>query len=189
MLGSLMRLSLNSNTSGGRPQRAARALRDYLRRRGLRMTDEREALLRAALGRGTHFTLDELAQDVMRRDSSASRATVYRSLPILVEAGILQPALVTGEVRRFELALGRRHHDHLQCRGCGRIVEFRSEAIERLQLEIAARHGFRLTSHVHELLGECAACRPAGRVRRSPAAGAAAAQRAAAARRAAGKRR
>ncbi len=162
MLRSVMRLSLNSNTAG-RPQRAARALRDYLRGRGLRMTGEREALLQAALGRGAHFTLDELAQDVMRRSSTASRATVYRSLPILVEAGILQPALVTGEARRFELALGRRHHDHLLCRGCGRIVEFRSEAIERLQTEIAARHGFRLTSHVHELLGECAACRSAGR--------------------------
>jgi hypothetical protein len=62
-------------------------------------------------------------------------------------------------------------------------VEFRSEAIERLQLEIAARHGFRLTSHVHELLGECSACRPAGRARRSPAVGTGAA------RRAAGKRR
>jgi Fur family ferric uptake transcriptional regulator len=185
-----MRLSLNSNTAGRRPQRAARALRDYLSRRGLRMTGEREALLRAALERGTHFTLDELAQDVMRSDSSASRATVYRSLPILVEAGILQPALVTGEVRRFELALGRRHHDHLLCRGCGRIVEFRSEAIERLQLEIAGRHGFRLTSHVHELFGDCAACRPAGRARRAAvAAGAASAAASGVRRGAAGKRR
>jgi Fur family ferric uptake transcriptional regulator len=146
-------------------------LREFLRRRGLRMTGEREALLRAALERGAHFTLDELAQDVMSSVASASRATVYRSLPILVEAGILQPALVSGEARRFELALGRKHHDHLQCRGCGRIVEFRSEAIERLQLAIAARHGFRLTSHVHELVGDCAGCRAAGRRKPSSAAG------------------
>ena len=62
---------------------------------------------------------------------------MFRSLPILVEAGILQPAPPSGEARRFELALGREHHDHLRCRGCGRIVEFRSEEIERLQLEIA----------------------------------------------------
>jgi Fur family ferric uptake transcriptional regulator len=156
-----MRLSLNSKKDPA-PRRAAVALRDYLRRRGLRMTGERQALLRAALARRAHFTLDELARDVMRRDASASRATVYRSLPLLVEAGILQPALVSGEARRFELALGRKHHDHLQCRGCGRIVEFRSEAIEKLQLAIAARHGFRLTSHAHELLGDCAACRSGG---------------------------
>jgi Fur family ferric uptake transcriptional regulator len=158
MLRSVMRLSLNSK-SDPRPGRAADALREYLRRRGLRMTGERAALLRAALERGEHFTLDELARDVMSRAGSASRATVYRSLPLLVEAGILQPALVSGDARRFELALGRKHHDHLQCRGCGRIVEFRSEAIEKLQLAVAARHGFRLTSHVHELVGDCVACR------------------------------
>jgi Fe2+ or Zn2+ uptake regulation protein len=67
--------------------------------------------------------------------------------------------LVSDEPRRFELAFGRRHHDHLMCRRCGRVVEFRSSAIEDLQVEIARRHGFRLTSHVHELVGDCAACR------------------------------
>ncbi len=153
-----MRLNLN-NEGVDAAQRARELLLGYLRGRGLRMTGEREALLRAALGHESHFTLDELAREVLRLHSAASRATVYRSLPLLVEAGILQPALVSGEARRFELALGRRHHDHLQCRGCGRIVEFRSEAIEKLQLAIAARHGFRLTSHVHELVGDCAACR------------------------------
>ncbi len=154
--------------------RAGDALRRYLRGRGLRMTSEREALLVAALARRSHFTLDELADDVMKRDSRASRATVFRSLPILIEAGILQAAPLGGEARRFELALGRKHHDHLRCRRCGRVVEFRSEAIERMQVAIARRHGFRLTSHVHELVGDCATCRKRGvspparaRVRRS----------------------
>ena len=133
------------------------------------MTDERKALLEAALARRPHFTLEELAQDVVRGASPASRATVYRSLPILVEAGILQPALVTGHARRYELALGRKHHDHLRCRGCGKIVEFRSDAIERLQLEIAARYGFRLVSHVHELVGDCvSACQAGERSPRRP---------------------
>jgi len=142
---------------------AAGRLRDHLRARGLRMTGEREALVRAALGRRRHFTLEELVEEAVGHDARASRATVYRGLPILIEAGILQPVLVSDEPRRFELALGRRHHDHLLCRACGRVVEFRSSAIEDLQLKVAARHGFRLTSHVHELVGDCAACRGAGR--------------------------
>lgn len=133
------------------------------------MTGEREALLRAALGRRRHFTLEDLVEEAVGADGRASRATVYRGLPILIEAGILQPVLVSDEPRRFELALGRRHHDHLLCRRCGRVVEFHSEAIEELQLKIAVRHGFRLTSHVHELVGDCAVCRrrrsPTGRVR------------------------
>jgi len=144
---------------------AGERLRAHLRARGLRMTGERQALVDAALGRGRHFTLEELVDDAVSRGISASRATVYRALPILVEAGIVQPVLVTDEPRRFELAVGRRHHDHLRCRGCGRVVEFRSQAIEDLQSRIAARHGFRLTSHMHELVGDCAACR-----RRAPAA-------------------
>src|SRR5512136_2365637 len=122
---------------------AAERLRDYLRSRGLRMTGEREALVRAALGRRRHFTLEELVEEAVGHDARASRATVYRSLPILIEAGILQPVLVSDEPRRFELALGRRHHDHLMCRRCGRVVEFRSGAIEDLQLKVATRHGFR----------------------------------------------
>ncbi len=173
-----MRLNPNSEgLAGDGPARAREQLVGYLRRRGLRMTGEREALLRAAVGQKSHFTLDELAREVMRLHAGASRSTVFRSLPLLVDAGILQPALVSGEARRYELALGRRHHDHLLCSRCGRIVEFRSEAIERLQLGVAARHGFRLTSHVHELLGECAECRGAGqpqpgaRTRRGAAAG------------------
>jgi Fur family transcriptional regulator, ferric uptake regulator len=176
-----MRLSRNNRGApAAAPREAAGRLRAFLRARGLRMTGEREALVRAALGRRRHFTLEELVAEAVRHDARASRATVYRGLPILIEAGILQPVLVSDEPRRFELALGRRHHDHLLCRRCGRVVEFRSSAIEDLQLSIAARHGFRLTSHVHELVGDCSACRrargkgtrdarplaPAGRARR-----------------------
>src|SRR5574340_993568 len=94
----LMRLNLNNaETARSGYREASAALRRYLRGRGLRMTGEREALLLAALARGSHFTLDQLTAEVVRRDSQASRATVFRSLPILVEAGILQPATVGGE--------------------------------------------------------------------------------------------
>src|SRR5512139_4047573 len=140
-----MRLRRNKDDAAGTaPGSAAERLKTFLRSRGLRMTGEREALVRAALGRRRHFTLDELVKEAVRADGRASRATVYRGLPILIEAGILQPVLVSDEPRRFELAFGRRHHDHLRCRRCGRVSEFRSEAIEELQLQVAARHGFRL---------------------------------------------
>ena len=164
-----MRLSRNSGRGPeAEPEGAAERLKRFLRGRGLRMTGEREALVRAAIGRRRHFTLEELVEEVVRHDPRASRATVYRGLPILIEAGILQPVLVSDEPRRFELAFGRRHHDHLLCRRCGRVVEFRSSAIEELQLRVAARHGFRLTSHVHELVGDCSTCRRRGADARVP---------------------
>jgi Fur family ferric uptake transcriptional regulator len=143
------------------------------------MTKEREALLRAALARRSHFTLDGLVKEVVRRDGSASRATVYRALPILIEAGIILPVLVSGETRLFELAYGRRHHDHLLCRCCGRVVEFESEPLETGQCQICKRHGFTLTGHVLELIGECRACRrKMERARRARARSRAAAPRA-----------
>ena len=155
-----MRLSRNKDEARAAALDAAgERLRAHLRARGLRMTAERQALVEAALARRRHFTLEELVDDAVSRGTTASRATVYRALPILVEAGIVQPVLVTDEPRRFELAVGRRHHDHLRCRRCGRVVEFRSQEIEDLQSRIAARHGFRLTSHLHELVGDCASCR------------------------------
>ena len=59
-------------------------------------------------------------------------------------------------------AFEREHHDHLVCTACGRIVEYQSEAMEALQREIAARYGFELDDHVHELRGRCRECRRAG---------------------------
>jgi Fur family transcriptional regulator, ferric uptake regulator len=92
--------------------------------------------------------------------SDAHPATVYRVLPLLVDAGLLQLALVsTATGARYERAFEREHHDHLICIRCGKVVEFQFEAIELLQSDVAERFGFQLTGHVHELLGTCKDCR------------------------------
>ena len=135
--------------------------REALRRHGLRWTAEREEILSALGDTAGHFTADELAERLRERGSSASRATVYRALPLLVEAGLVQPMILGGEVRRYESAVGRAHHDHLVCTACGRVVEFEFEAFEILQREVAARHGFSLVAHLHELFGICPECRRA----------------------------
>jgi Fur family ferric uptake transcriptional regulator len=106
--------------------------------------------------------MEALVEDLHRRGIRGSKATAYRTLPLLTEAGILQEAVVTGDSRSYEAAMGARHHDHLVCRGCGRVVEFRDEAIEVLQREVAARHGFSLEGHHLQLVGHCADCARAG---------------------------
>ena len=130
-----------------------------LRGRSLRLTGSRRAIAEAVLERSGHFTIEELVESLRRRGVRGSKATVYRTLPLLTEAGILQAAVVQGEIRSYESPVGREHHDHLVCRRCGRVVEFEEEALERLQREIAARHGFRLEGHHHQLVGICARCR------------------------------
>lgn len=127
------------------------------------MTSVREAIVRAALTYEGHFDVDDLLATLESKGvSEAHMTTVYRTLPLLVETGLVQPALLTrGEGQRYEAAFEREHHDHLICSGCGKVIEFQSEAIEALQREIATRHGFELLEHVHELVGRCAACRRA----------------------------
>jgi Fur family transcriptional regulator, ferric uptake regulator len=140
--------------------RALEQLSELVRMRGLKSSAVREAVARAALARRGHFTVDELIHDLRRKGvDGVHPATVYRVLPLLVEAGLLQATLVSsGDGARYERAFEREHHDHLICTDCGQVIEFQSEAIEVLQREVAETFGFNLTGHIHELLGKCQAC-------------------------------
>lgn len=129
-----------------------------LRDKGLRWTTQRALIVRTALGSRDHFTADELLASCKKRDGSVSRATVYRTLAVLEEAGVVE-GLDTGDGgRRFESMLGQEHHDHMLCIGCGALIEFRDDALEARQDVAAARHGFRIVSHSLRLYGHCAAC-------------------------------
>jgi len=136
---------------------------ELLRDKSLKLSREREAIARAALAYEGHFTVDDLVRALQAAGvSDAHVATVYRAMPLLVEARLVQPALVAqGESQHYEATFGRAHHDHLVCRSCGRVVEYESEALEVLQREIAARYEFELVDHIHELRGRCGACRRA----------------------------
>jgi Fur family ferric uptake transcriptional regulator len=124
--------------------------------------DRSEApIARVALAYDGHFEVGDLVDELRRAGiKDAHLATVYRTLPLLVEAGLIQQTLLSAGGRHFyEPAFERPHHDHLICIACGKVVEFEFEAFEVLQRDIATRYGFELTAHVHELLGRCHECR------------------------------
>jgi Fur family ferric uptake transcriptional regulator len=141
-----------------RTQEALERFERFLHQRDLRLTEARAAIVEAALARQGHYPIEELIADLKARGIRGSKATVYRTLPLLAEAGILQPAIIAGEVKSYETTYGRHHHDHLHCSRCGKVVEFEFEAFEILQRDVAARYGFRLEGHHHELLGVCPEC-------------------------------
>jgi Fur family ferric uptake transcriptional regulator len=156
-----MRTSLNNANATKASSYLEGALdrfRELLRGQSLRMTDVREAILRAALSRKGHFDIEELTEDVQHQGVDASRATVYRALPLLIEAGIIQPTVLSGNRRRYEAAYKKKHHDHLICSRCSKVVEFHFEAFEMLQRDLAAKYNFQLTAHFHELIGICGDC-------------------------------
>ncbi len=144
-------------------ERAMTRLRESVKERGLKASTVREAVARAALSRKGHFTVDDLLHDLRDGKSDkrdAHMTTVYRTLPLLVDVGLLQLTLLSkGDEARYERAFEREHHDHLICNECGLVIEFHFEALEVLQRDIAEQYGFLLTDHVHELRGLCKTCR------------------------------
>jgi Fur family ferric uptake transcriptional regulator len=130
----------------------------FLEKKDLRLTQARAAIVEAALARSGHYPIEDLIADLKKRGIRGSKATVYRTLPLLAEAGILEPAIVAGDSKSYETTFGRAHHDHLVCARCGKVVEFGFEAFEILQREVAGRYGFRLEAHHHELVGTCPEC-------------------------------
>lgn len=137
------------------------ALRDvfeaYLRRKGLKSTRQRAAILEAFLACREHLTSEEIHRRVSRQHPEIGFSTVYRTLRLLVEANIASERHFRDGVARYEVR--QPHHDHLVCLACGKILEFELEAIEALQEEVARQHGFQLVSHRHELYGHCKGCR------------------------------
>lgn len=143
---------------------------DDLERRGLRRTRARRRIVEAVLESAGHFTPDELVEEMRRAGTSASRASVYRTLGLLSDGGLVEARDFGRGQRLFESMVGRRHHDHLICLACRSVVEFENDKIEALQALIAQEHGFTLDNHSLRLYGLCAACRtseppPARRMR------------------------
>jgi Fur family transcriptional regulator, ferric uptake regulator len=136
-------------------ERGLERLRLLVKERGLNTSDVRENIARAALTQPGHFNIDELMESL----PGAHTATVYRVIPLLVEAGLLQVAPTSNDQgTRYERAFEREHHDHITCTSCNKVVEFHFETIEALQRDVAERFGFVLTGHVHQLFGVCASC-------------------------------
>jgi Fur family transcriptional regulator, ferric uptake regulator len=140
--------------------RALDQLRNVVRAKGLKSSAVRDAVARVALGYDGHFTVEDLVKSLRETGvTDVHPATVYRVLPLLVEAGLIQETLVSaGDGHRYERAFEREHHDHLICTSCGKVVEFQFEAIEVLQRDLSESLGFKLTGHIHELYGVCASC-------------------------------
>ena len=138
-------------------ERRQSALRIALEQRGLRNTRQREVLTEIFFAAKGHLSLEELLGLAKQRDGGIGYATVYRTLKLLTELGLAHERQFSDGHLRYEAA-DDLHHDHLICTRCGLIVEFEEDEIERLQEEVALRHGFRLASHRMELYGVCRNC-------------------------------
>jgi Fur family ferric uptake transcriptional regulator len=120
------------------------------REKGLRLTGQRRVIAEVLSKAHDHPDVYELHRRVARRDAGISLATVYRTVRRLEAEGILERHEFRDGRARYEAAAGQ-HHDHLIDLETGKVIEFSSPEIERLQAEIARRLGFKLVGHRLEL--------------------------------------
>jgi Fur family ferric uptake transcriptional regulator len=129
-----------------------------LKERGLKSTAQRDDIARVFFEFGHHISAEELYAQVKKINPHVGYATIYRSLRLLKECGLVSERHFDEGQARYE-TVSERHHDHFICERCGRIVEFENEGIERLQELVARQLGATLTRHKMELYGTCADCR------------------------------
>ncbi|QDU67333.1 Fur family transcriptional regulator [Engelhardtia mirabilis] len=131
----------------------------FLRGQSLKLTSQRARIFERAFATHEHFSAEILYRWLQDEDGPrVSRATVYRTLGLLVDGGFLESLDVGQGELRYEHVTGHKHHDHMVCMDCGRIDEFVDERIEALQKEAADAAGFVMVNHDLRLLGYCRAC-------------------------------
>jgi Fur family ferric uptake transcriptional regulator len=127
--------------------------RRYLHGRKLKFTPERAMILDAALRREGLFEAEQLVADVTKLGHRVSRATVYRTLAHLQDAGVLRQVFFDNRQSYYEVIAGRGENDYLICVETGRVIEFHSERLRQLRDEICREHGFSPLSHQFHIFG------------------------------------
>lgn len=127
--------------------------RKYLRGQKLKFTPERAMILDAALRREGLFEAEALVADVKTTGHRVSRATVYRTLNHLQDAGILKQVFFDNRQSYFEVIAGRTTHDYLICVETGEVIEFHSDKLRKLRDEICREHGYDPLSHQFHIFG------------------------------------
>lgn len=130
-------------------------LEAYMSENGLRSTDQRRLIIDTVFESPSHLTVDQLLEVVRRVDPKVGYATVYRTMKMLADSGVVEESRFGDGFTRYELSDDNSHHDHIICLDCGAIQEFEEPLIEELQIRVAKRFNFQIESHKHELYARC----------------------------------
>jgi Fur family transcriptional regulator, ferric uptake regulator len=147
---------------------AQEILQKYLKSQGkLRSTQSRMAVLDAVVETQGHFDAEGLYFRLLTRGSKVSRATVYNTLDLLQECGLISKYRFNDNTSRYEKTFGRPHHHHLVCLQCGDIQEFVNDRLNRIQEDVCASRDFTPQSSSLQIFGTCSRCaKPGTRERR-----------------------
>lgn len=133
--------------------------RKYIKKRSLRYTPERETIIKEIFAQHDHFDVDTLYLRLRNQGKNVSKASIYRTIPLLLESGLIQEVFYKDGHMHYEHIYGHHHHCHLRCIDCGKIVEFRNESMYQLEKKLAEQYGFDITGHKLDVFGLCPKCR------------------------------
>lgn len=137
--------------------------RRYLRQQGLPVTQQREVVAEVVFTSEDHLSVEEIEAELKARGERIGKATIYRTMEILVRSGLVADHDFGDGFKRYQHLFGQqRGHQHLVCTHCRKVVEFRRPEVHRIQDEIARQHGFLPERHRLEVYGLCPDCRAAG---------------------------
>ena len=139
----------------------------WLRERNLPITAQRLAVAELLFASDHHLSAEEIADGLGARGTRVGTATVYRTLDVLVESGLVVERDLGEGFLRFEATRDEPQHDHLRCISCGRLEVFRDDGVELLAERVADQHGFDVERQRLVIHGICADCR-AGRAEIEP---------------------
>ena len=131
---------------------------DALRNEGMRYTKQREIIWDEICRSSDHRDAEEIYLKINKNRRNVSRATVYRTIDVLVKNNLVRQLELGDGRKRFENKLDSKHHDHIVCQKCGKIAEFSDEKIESRQKEVAESLGYILLDHNLNMYGLCPDC-------------------------------
>ena len=131
----------------------------YLNSKNLKLTKERKAVLQEIFLQQGHLEAEDLLHSLRRKKKRASRATIYRTLELLVDSGMVRKVDFGHGHSHYEHVLGHTHHEHMICLKCGKVIEFSDKKIDRSLKKLCENSGFEQTSHCFQIFGYCKDCR------------------------------
>ena len=148
-------------------QAAKKRFMEFLGTRNLRLTSQRQAIIDTVFNTDKHFTAEELLEWSRARDKSVSRATVYRTLPLLTESGLVREMDFGKDYKFYDPNYADHpNHNHIICQDCDKIVEFESKKIDRIENEISHKLGFAVKSQRLQITASCEELKKMGSCRK-----------------------
>ncbi len=136
-----------------------KVFRDFLSSKGLKLTKERQRILDEVFAFHGHFDPEGLLLKMKKKSIKVSKASIYRTLPLLVESGLIEQVEKNDKHAHYEHTFGHGHHDHLICLKCGVVIEVFSPRLEDIQDELCEENRFHGKTHTLEIKGYCRNCK------------------------------